>query len=93
MALSDAYASGRPGAAVLLSGIAIDPRDYQQRVVDRVVEKFCGPHELPRQRLPQARAVLVESPTGSGKTVTGLLVANEQNARERGRWWLRGLRF
>jgi RNA polymerase sigma factor (sigma-70 family) len=93
MALSDAYASGRPGAAVLLSGIAIDPRDYQQRVVDRVVEMICGPHELPRQRLPQARAVLVESPTGSGKTVTGLLVANEQNARERGRWWLRGLRF
>jgi superfamily II DNA or RNA helicase len=60
---------------------AIEPRDYQSRVVARVIEMFTGPHESRGQRLPEARSVIVESPTGSGKTVMGLLVARWAQAR------------
>ena len=59
----------------LLTGVAVEPRDYQRRVVGRVIEMFSGPHVVHRQLLPAARSVIVESPTGSGKTVMGLLVA------------------
>ena len=59
----------------LLTGVAVEPRDYQRRVVGRVIEMFSGPHVVHRQQLPPARSVIVESPTGSGKTVMGLLVA------------------
>jgi hypothetical protein len=59
----------------LLAGVAVEARDYQRRVVGRVIEMFSGPHVVHRQQLPAARSVIVESPTGSGKTVMGLLVA------------------
>lgn len=59
----------------LCAGVRIDPRDYQRRVVARVIEMLSGPHVERRQKLPEARSVLIESPTGSGKTVMGLLVA------------------
>lgn len=59
----------------LAAGVAIEPRAYQARVVERVVEMFTGPHTVGRHQLPEARSVLVESPTGSGKTVMALLVA------------------
>ncbi|MFM7520486.1 MAG: DEAD/DEAH box helicase family protein, partial [Planctomycetota bacterium] len=77
-------ASGRPGAtgnagddlvAALAAGVRIEPRDYQARVVARVVELLSGPHVDRGVALPEARSVIVESPTGSGKTVIGLLVA------------------
>jgi len=59
----------------LAVSVAIEPRAYQARVVERVVEMFTGPHTVGRHQLPEARSVLVESPTGSGKTVMALLVA------------------
>lgn len=59
----------------LLEGVQVEPRDYQRRVVNRVIEMFSGPHVDRSQPLPAARSVIVESPTGSGKTVMGLLVA------------------
>lgn len=59
----------------LAAGVRIEPRDYQTRVVARVIEMFSGPHVDRKVELPEARSVIVESPTGSGKTVMGLLVA------------------
>ena len=59
----------------LLEGVRVEPRDYQRRVVGRVIEMFSGPHVDRKAELPEARSVIVESPTGSGKTVMGLLVA------------------
>ena len=65
-----------PGfAGRLAAGITIEPRSYQARVVERVVEMFTGSHTVGRHELPEARSVIVESPTGSGKTVMALLVA------------------
>jgi hypothetical protein len=64
-----------PAAAALLVGAQVEPRDYQLRVVTRTIEMLSGPHVDRRQPLPEARSVIIESPTGSGKTVMGLLVA------------------
>ncbi|NBU40319.1 MAG: hypothetical protein EBS51_05820 [Planctomycetia bacterium] len=66
-------AGGLP--AWLTAGVHLEPRDYQQRVVGRVIEMFSGPHVDRGQELPAARSVIVESPTGSGKTAMALLVA------------------
>ena len=59
----------------LAAGVRIEPRDYQKRVVGRVIEMFSGPHVDRKVELPVARSAIVESPTGSGKTVMGLLLA------------------
>ena len=61
--------------ARVAEGVRIEPRDYQKRVVGRVIEMFSGPHVDRKAELPEARSVIVESPTGSGKTVMGLLIA------------------
>lgn len=72
-----AAADRSPSEAVcaLAAAVRIEPRDYQKRVVARVIEMFSGPHVDRKVALPEARSVIVESPTGSGKTVMGLLVA------------------
>lgn len=57
------------------AAVRIEPRDYQARVVRRVIEMFSGPHVDRKAQLPAARSVIVESPTGSGKTIMALLLA------------------
>ena len=41
----------------LCAGVRIAPRDYQRRVVARVIEMLSGPHVERRQELPEARSV------------------------------------
>jgi superfamily II DNA or RNA helicase len=50
----------------LISEVDVQPRPYQMRIVVRALDFFC-------QR--GLRSVLIDSPTGSGKTVMGLLIA------------------
>ena len=58
------------------SGLDIEPREYQLRVVGKTVRMFVGSHRDRRGGLePPAYSVMIESPTGSGKTVMGLMVA------------------
>src|SRR3954453_9695600 len=54
----------------------LEARPYQQRIMSRAVSLFRGT-ALDREGRPEAEvsSVLVESPTGSGKTVVGLSVA------------------
>src|SRR3954471_13146386 len=52
--------------AALFARTAVQPRPYQQRIVARAVELFTT------QGL---RSILIDSPTGSGKTVMALLTA------------------
>lgn len=51
---------------------AFELRDYQQRIVARAIDLFCT-HGV--------RSVLIDSPTGSGKTLMGLLIAREMARR------------
>lgn len=55
-----------------------EPRDYQRRIVLRTWKEFAG----------GARSILIHSPTGSGKTIMGLLVARglQQGANLRIGW-------
>jgi superfamily II DNA or RNA helicase len=50
----------------LIAGTAVEPRPYQERIVSQVLDLFL---------VRGLRSVLIESPTGSGKTVMGLLAA------------------
>lgn len=56
----------------LITTTEIQTRPYQQRIISRAVDLFTG-HAL--------RSILIESPTGSGKTVMGLLIARALQER------------
>jgi superfamily II DNA or RNA helicase len=49
-------------------GTTLQTRPYQQRIIKRTVELFCE---------QGMRSILIDSPTGSGKTVMGLLIARQ----------------
>lgn len=60
----------------LTDGLEIEPRPYQRRITTKAVQMFLGEYCNRRGELePEANSVMVESPTGSGKTVMGLIVA------------------
>jgi superfamily II DNA or RNA helicase len=50
----------------------LEPRPYQQRIVTKAVDCFC---------VTGMRSVLIDSPTGSGKTVMALLIARALQER------------
>jgi superfamily II DNA or RNA helicase len=63
-------AGGKKGVAMnvslLMNSARVEPRPYQQRIVAKAVDCFCT---------RGLRSVLIDSPTGSGKTVMALLIA------------------
>ena len=55
---------------------AIEPRDYQRRIVRQITDMFAGKHRSKDGAItPSIRSIMVESPTGSGKTVIGMMAA------------------
>ncbi len=50
----------------LIQGTQVEPRPYQGRIVNKALDLFLNKN---------LRSILIESPTGSGKTVMGLLIA------------------
>jgi superfamily II DNA or RNA helicase len=70
---------------LLIARTAVQPRPYQARIVRRAVELFTS---------GQVRSVLIDSPTGSGKTVMALLIARAlQEALGVGVGWVAMRRF
>lgn len=60
----------------VISQTKVEPRPYQRRIVAKGVDMFQGRYKNGADELePNARSVLIESPTGSGKTVMGWLLA------------------
>lgn len=60
----------------LLPGTSIEPRPYQLRIIAKATRMFAGSFRSRRGEIEApAASVMVESPTGSGKTVVGLAVA------------------
>ncbi|MDA8746195.1 DEAD/DEAH box helicase family protein [Rubripirellula amarantea] len=51
----------------------VQPRPYQSRIISEVLQQFGQTGRLPSER--PLSSVLIESPTGSGKTVMGLASA------------------
>lgn len=60
----------------LIKTTEVQPRPYQHRITSKTLDMFMGRHYNGAGELEQnARSVMVESPTGSGKTVMGWLTA------------------
>lgn len=73
--------AGRSDPAVF-SGVNLEHRSYQFRIVAKCSAMFEGTHRARSGELERAaHSVLVESPTGSGKTVMGLEIARQMQRR------------
>lgn len=60
----------------LIAQTKIEPRPYQRRIVGKGLDMFRGRYKNAANQLEvNARSVLIESPTGSGKTIMGWLQA------------------
>ncbi len=57
----------------VLKTTSCEPRGYQHRVCSKVVDLFNGTYVEKGATLAPAKSVMIESPTGSGKTVMGNL--------------------
>jgi len=58
----------------IISRTKVEPRPYQRRIVSKMLDMYGGRWKgLDGQLEVRARSVMIESPTGSGKTVMGLL--------------------
>lgn len=59
----------------------LQPRPYQFRIVNKVIDMFQGRHVGANGNLkPASKSVMIESPTGSGKTSMALLSAKALQA-------------
>jgi superfamily II DNA or RNA helicase len=67
--------SADPAIEVALGGVSIDARPYQQRIIQKAIACFDGRYRNRGLLEPAAASVMIESPTGSGKTVMGLAIA------------------
>ena len=62
----------------LLAGTSVESRPYQLRILAKAMRMFRGTCRNRAGELePAAQSVLIESPTGSGKTVMGLAIARQ----------------
>ena len=60
----------------LLANANIQPRTYQARIIEKTVNMFIGEHRNGAGETEElARSVMIESPTGSGKTTMALMIA------------------
>jgi superfamily II DNA or RNA helicase len=60
----------------VVASTTLEPRPYQKRIVQQAVDMFAGRHvNRNGQTERAAKSVLIESPTGSGKTSMGLMTA------------------
>jgi superfamily II DNA or RNA helicase len=67
-----------PSASDLLAGTAVESRPYQLRIVSKTLSMFRGTYRDRAGELePAAHSVMIESPTGSGKTVMALAIARQ----------------
>ncbi len=67
-----------PHASDLLTGTSVESRPYQLRILSKALRMFRGTFRDRAGNLePTAHSVMIESPTGSGKTVMGLALARQ----------------
>ncbi len=60
----------------ILERTKVQPRPYQARIVTKAVDMFTGRYVNGAEQVePAVNSVMIESPTGSGKTIMGLTVA------------------
>ncbi len=63
-------------------GVEVESHVYQQRICRKALDYFAGSFTDPSgASKPPAHSVMVESPTGSGKTIMGLEIARQMQRR------------
>jgi superfamily II DNA or RNA helicase len=78
-----------PSTTSIPSAPALELRLYQQRITTRAVDLFLGTARDRNGAVePEAGSILIESPTGSGKTVMGLTIAKAMQARGMSVGWV-----
>ncbi len=66
----------------IFANLNLEIRPYQSRIVDKSLAMFAGEYvNRAGETEPAAHSVLIESPTGSGKTIMGLEVARQMQRR------------
>lgn len=66
----------------IIESTKIEPRPYQRRIVAKAVAMFCGEYENGAGEIEGAvDSVMIESPTGSGKTIMALVIAKVLQSR------------
>ena len=67
----------------IIADMGVEPREYQSRIIDKTIRMFNGQYKNGADEIePAARSVMIESPTGSGKTIIGLLIAKLLQAQD-----------
>jgi superfamily II DNA or RNA helicase len=62
--------------STIIQGTQVQPRPYQTTIATKTLDMFGGQYKNGAgETEPAARSVMVESPTGSGKTVMGFVIA------------------
>jgi superfamily II DNA or RNA helicase len=75
---SGASCEGGPCPSDLLAGTSVESRPYQLRILSKALRMFRGTFRNRAGDLePAVHSVMIESPTGSGKTVMGLAIARQ----------------
>lgn len=60
----------------IIADTLVEPRPYQRRIVGKVLDMFMGKYQNKAgETEPAVDSVMIESPTGSGKTVMALVAA------------------
>ncbi|MFC1758628.1 DEAD/DEAH box helicase family protein, partial [Planctomycetota bacterium] len=68
--------------ANLTQGLSIERRPFQMRITVKAIQMLQGQFRQGNGSLDrEAESVMIESPTGSGKTVMGLLIARWMQQR------------
>jgi superfamily II DNA or RNA helicase len=66
----------------VFADLNLEIRPYQARIVNKALAMFAGQYRNGCEEIePVAHSVLIESPTGSGKTIMGLEVARQMQRR------------
>jgi superfamily II DNA or RNA helicase len=66
----------------VFADLNLEVRPYQERIVNKALAMFAGEYVNPGHEIESAaHSVLIESPTGSGKTIMGLGVARQMQRR------------
>ena len=69
----------------VIRGTKVEPRPYQRTIVEKVISMFSGEYRNGTGDLePAMQSVMIESPTGSGKTVMAFIAAKMLQSKHPG---------
>lgn len=59
----------------VINSVNVEPREYQRRICQKAIEMYRGEYVSKTGLQPPSTSVMIESPTGSGKTCMAYIIA------------------